>query len=77
MFIDPRWNVYPCSMYDAPLGSLRERDFDLDGLWHEERTRALQREIASATSSGPPGAPIARIPDSAPGGAATIPYGAT
>ena len=47
VFVDPRWNVYPCSMYDAPLGGLRERDFDLEGLWHEERTRALQREIAA------------------------------
>ncbi len=46
VFIDPRWNVFPCSMYDAPLGSLRERDFDLDALWGEERTRQMQREIA-------------------------------
>ncbi len=46
VFIDPRWRVFPCSMYDAPLGSLRDRDFDLVGLWAEERTTALQREIA-------------------------------
>ncbi len=46
VFIDPRWNVYPCSMYDRPLGSLRERDFDLLGMWRDERTEALQREIA-------------------------------
>ncbi len=45
VFVDPRWNVYPCSMYDAPLGNLRERDFDLLGLWHEERATQLQREI--------------------------------
>ncbi len=47
VFVDARWNVYPCSMYDAPLGNLRERDFDLAGLWDEERTRTLQAEIAS------------------------------
>ena len=45
VFIDPRWNVYPCSMWDAPLGGLRERDFDLDGLWHTEATLARRREI--------------------------------
>jgi len=47
VFIDPRWNVFPCSMYDAPLGSLRDRDFDLEGLWREERTVAMQRDIAN------------------------------
>lgn len=47
VFIDPRWNVYPCSMYDAPLGNLRELDFDLAGLWVAERTVALQKEIAA------------------------------
>lgn len=47
VFIDPRWNVFPCSMYDAPLGNLRESGFDLDALWRDGRTRALQREIAA------------------------------
>jgi radical SAM protein with 4Fe4S-binding SPASM domain len=47
VFVDPRWNVFPCSMYDAPLGNLRDRDFDLGGLWREERTKQMQREIAA------------------------------
>lgn len=47
VFIDPRWNVYPCSMYDLPLGNLRESEFDLRGLWEAERTREVQREIAA------------------------------
>jgi MoaA/NifB/PqqE/SkfB family radical SAM enzyme len=45
VFVDPRWNVYPCSMYDAPLGSLRDHDFDLSALWNAPATVALQREI--------------------------------
>ena len=45
IFIDPRWNVYPCSMYDAPLGNLRDCAFDLDGLWRAPATVKLQREI--------------------------------
>jgi MoaA/NifB/PqqE/SkfB family radical SAM enzyme len=47
VFVDARWNVYPCSMYDAPLGNLRELGFDLGAVWDGERTVTLQREIAS------------------------------
>jgi len=47
VFIDARWNVYPCSMYDAPLGNLRDNDFDLDAVWNAEKTTALQRDIAA------------------------------
>jgi radical SAM protein with 4Fe4S-binding SPASM domain len=45
VFVDARWNVFPCSMWDAPLGNLRESEFDLDALWRAERTVAMQREI--------------------------------
>ncbi len=48
VFVDARWNVYPCSMYDAPLGNLRDRGFELMPLWEEPRTRSLQAEIASS-----------------------------
>ncbi len=46
VFVDARWNVYPCSMYDAPLGNLRENDFDLDAVWNDAKTSSLQRDIA-------------------------------
>lgn len=46
VFIDAAWNVYPCSMYDAPLGNLREHAFDLAAIWGAPRTVGLQREIA-------------------------------
>jgi hypothetical protein len=45
VFVDARWNVYPCSMWDRPLGSLRAVDFDLDALWHSQGTRKARAEI--------------------------------
>jgi MoaA/NifB/PqqE/SkfB family radical SAM enzyme len=47
VFIDATWNVFPCSMYDAPLGNLRENGFDLAAIWDGERATTLQREIAA------------------------------
>jgi hypothetical protein len=42
-FIDPYWRLFPCSIWDQPIGSLREGNFDLRTLWEGEfarRTRA-------------------------------------
>lgn len=47
VFVDARWNVYPCSMWDSPLGNLRDRDFDLLGLWASERAASLQADAAA------------------------------
>jgi MoaA/NifB/PqqE/SkfB family radical SAM enzyme len=47
VFIDPHWTVYPCSMWDAPLGNLREVDFDLQRLWDAEETIRRRREVLS------------------------------
>jgi MoaA/NifB/PqqE/SkfB family radical SAM enzyme len=44
-FIDPYWQLYPCSIWSEPLGSLRERAFDLAGLWNAQRTRRLRSAI--------------------------------
>jgi MoaA/NifB/PqqE/SkfB family radical SAM enzyme len=46
VFVDAKWNVYPCSMYDAPLGNLRDNGFDLDAVWNSPTTSKLQGEIA-------------------------------
>jgi MoaA/NifB/PqqE/SkfB family radical SAM enzyme len=45
LFIDPFWNVYPCSMFDAKIGNLRENGFDLGAIWSSARTREVRREI--------------------------------
>jgi MoaA/NifB/PqqE/SkfB family radical SAM enzyme len=46
-FIDPQWNVYPCTGYDRRLGNLRETDFDLGRIWNDPGTVSLQKEIIS------------------------------
>lgn len=38
VFIDPHWTVYPCSMWDAPLGNLRDTEFDLAPIWRAAET---------------------------------------
>jgi len=48
IFVDAKWNVFPCSMYDAPLGNLRDTDFDLAAIWDGEKAVGLQREIAAS-----------------------------
>jgi radical SAM protein with 4Fe4S-binding SPASM domain len=44
-FIDSWGNVFPCTIYDRKLGSLREVDYDLARIWQSEEARALQKEI--------------------------------
>lgn len=43
-FIDPTGLVYPCSVFDAPLGALRDNNMDFQGLWRST-TRTLTREL--------------------------------
>jgi radical SAM protein with 4Fe4S-binding SPASM domain len=44
-FIDSWGNVFPCTIYDRKLGSLRDVDFDLGAIWQAEETRTVQKEI--------------------------------
>jgi MoaA/NifB/PqqE/SkfB family radical SAM enzyme len=44
-FVDSWGQVYPCSMYDAKIASLRDYDFDLKTIWNLPKTRQLQKEI--------------------------------
>ena len=41
-FIDPYWELYPCSIWDQSLGNLRDCGFDLSRLWesHADEGRA-------------------------------------
>ncbi len=47
-FLDPKGNVYPCSMYDRIIGNVRERDYALSRIWHSDDTRKIQQEIWNA-----------------------------
>ncbi len=34
VYVGPTWDVYPCTMWDAPLGNLRATGFDLAPFWN-------------------------------------------
>lgn len=44
-FIDSWGTVFPCTIYDKPLGSLRDTDYDLAPIWQAAQTRQVQGEI--------------------------------
>ncbi len=44
-FIDSWGHVYPCTIYDRKVGSLRDYDFDLEKLWAEPEVVKVQKEI--------------------------------
>jgi radical SAM protein with 4Fe4S-binding SPASM domain len=44
-FIDSWGNVFPCTIYDRKLGSLREVDYDLRRIWEKPIAVQTQREI--------------------------------
>jgi len=45
-FIDAYWQLYPCSIWDRSLGSLRDVDFDLKRLWTSELARSTRSAVA-------------------------------
>jgi MoaA/NifB/PqqE/SkfB family radical SAM enzyme len=44
-FIDPYWELYPCSIWSRPLGNLRERGLDLRQVWTSDLTKDLRRAV--------------------------------
>ncbi len=44
-FVDSWGNVYPCTIYDKKVGSLRESGYDLAAIWNTPAAAALQQEI--------------------------------
>ncbi len=44
-FIDPYWELYPCSIWNEPLGNLREQDFDLRRLLASTKTKAVRTAV--------------------------------
>jgi MoaA/NifB/PqqE/SkfB family radical SAM enzyme len=44
-FMDPMGTVFPCSMYDRPIGNIRDFEYDIRRIWQLASTRALQREV--------------------------------
>ena len=46
-FIDAHWNLFPCSIWDRPLGNLRDQEFDFEKLWSSHLTRELRRAVVA------------------------------
>jgi radical SAM protein with 4Fe4S-binding SPASM domain len=44
-FIDSWGNVFPCTIYDRKVGSLRDVDYDLARIWNTPEADALEQEI--------------------------------
>jgi MoaA/NifB/PqqE/SkfB family radical SAM enzyme len=46
LYVGPTWEVFPCTMWDAPLGNLRATGFDLAPIWGSAEAGARREEIA-------------------------------
>ena len=44
-FIDPYWQLFPCSIWSRSLGSLRDAGFDLRRLWTSELARSTRGDV--------------------------------
>jgi radical SAM protein with 4Fe4S-binding SPASM domain len=50
MFVSPEGEVYPCHLYDRPLGNVRERD--VLALWRSAEVAAARRDIEALACGG-------------------------
>jgi len=48
-FLDPAGMVYPCTIYNRPIGNIRDHDFRLASLWQSEQRIALRQEIRAGS----------------------------
>lgn len=44
-FLDPYGFIFPCTIYDASVGNIRDEEYDLKKLWESARSKELQRII--------------------------------
>src|SRR5262245_44891427 len=44
-FIDPYWQLFPCSIWNRSIGSLRDAGFDLQRLWSSDLAAAVRRAV--------------------------------
>jgi len=52
VFVDPQGVVYPCSIYDAPLGDLRGNGYDLGRVLAGARARRAREEVVEERCPG-------------------------
>jgi MoaA/NifB/PqqE/SkfB family radical SAM enzyme len=51
-FIDPEGNVYPCSTFAAPIGSLRTSGYDLGAIWRSAGRAAIRQSVRDGSCPG-------------------------
>jgi MoaA/NifB/PqqE/SkfB family radical SAM enzyme len=44
-FVDPYWNVFACSIWDAQIGNLRDNGFDLRALWDSPARKSRRQDV--------------------------------
>ncbi len=45
LFMNPHGIVYPCSIYDKPIGNISDFDYDINKLWDSQKRRDLRLKI--------------------------------
>jgi len=51
-FINPQGMVYPCGIYNRPLGKLKDYDFELRKIWNSYNTLKIREEISQKKCPG-------------------------
>ncbi len=51
-YVAPEGTVYPCTIWDAPIGNLRRVDYDLKRLWALPEAKRLRAEVAAQRCPG-------------------------
>ena len=51
-FIDPYGNVFPCTIYDRPLGNLKKCNFEISRLWSGDTASEIRKAIAQKKCPG-------------------------
>ncbi len=52
LFLDPYGDVYPCSIYNARVGNIRDCGYDLKALWQQAARARLREEIKEGKCPG-------------------------
>ena len=51
-FIDPKGTVYPCGIYDKPVGELKDYNYNINQVWEQSVTLAVRSGILKRKCSG-------------------------
>ncbi len=51
-FIDPKGNVYPCTIFNKKIGNIRETEYDLNKIWNSKKSKETRKEIKEGKCPG-------------------------